>query len=91
MKKNKTEMNMNDLAIMVQRGFAETATKQDLHELRLEIKDNYATKAELRLEIKNLKDDIEIMMSKYIGSFRKDFDDLAKRVRKLEDKVFTNR
>lgn len=90
-KKNKKGMNIDDLAVMVQRGFAETATKRELNELRDEIRNNYVTKAELKLEIKNLKDDIEVMISKYIGTFRKDFDELANRVRKLEEKVFTNR
>ncbi|MEK7567859.1 MAG: hypothetical protein AAB513_02990 [Patescibacteria group bacterium] len=89
-KKNKKGMSIDDLAVMVAKGFSDVggeiaeikstmATKDDLK--------NFVTKSELKLEIKNLKDDIEVMVGKYIGSFRKDFDNLASRVRKLEEKV----
>lgn len=74
------KVTLDTLATMVANGFALTATKEDLN--------NYVTKEELRLEIKNLKEDIDIMLSKYVGAFRKDFDDLARRVKDVERKVF---
>ena len=52
--------------------------QKDHLDLRLE---DYATKEELKLEIKNLKEDIEIMLGKHIGTFRKDYDELARRVK----------
>ena len=84
--------SVEKLAQATARGFEQTVTKNDLREglcgLRDEIKNTYATKEELKSEIKNLKDDIEVMLGKYIGTFRKDFDDLAMRVKKLEEKIF---
>ena len=82
-KKNKKEMSIDDLAGMVQRGFTVTATKDDLKD--------FVTKEELKEELKELKNDLEVMMGRHIGTFRKDYDELARRVRKLEDKVFSGR
>ena len=88
-KKNKKGASIDNLAVMVQRGFVET--KEDFNKLRSDLENNYSTKSELKEEIKKLKEDIDEMLNHHIGTFRKDYDELASRVRKLEDKVFANR
>ena len=82
------KVTIETLATMVAKGFSDvtsTMVTKDHLDLRLE---DYATKEELKLEIKNLKEDIEIMLGKHIGTFRKDYDELARRVKKIEEKVF---
>ena len=77
----------DELAAMIARGFAETALKSDLHavEERLSvIEENYTTKDDLRAFGKN----VDIMLDKHIGIFRKDYDDLAGRTKNLEKAVF---
>lgn len=81
------ETKIDDLARMVADGFTEIrgelkemATKDDLAELRLEM----ATKADLE----RLRGDLDIMLDKHIGIFRKDFDELAARVKRLEMAIF---
>ncbi|MDO8569884.1 MAG: hypothetical protein Q7R89_03905 [bacterium] len=79
------------LATMVAKGFSDVtsamATKEGLNGLRSDIENNYATKEELKFEINNLKEDIEIMLGKHVGTFRNDYDELARRVKELEKKV----
>jgi hypothetical protein len=85
------EAKIDELARMVAGGFTEIrgelkelreemATKDDLAELRLEM----ATKADLE----RLRGDLDIMLDKHIGIFRKDFDELAARVKRLEMAIF---
>ena len=87
MKDGDIEGKIDDLARMVADGFtevraefkavrAEMATQEDLAELRAEM----ATKQDLA----HLKGDLDIMLDKHIGVFRKDFDELAARVKRLE-------
>ena len=84
------EAKIDDLAAMVARGFTEIrgelkdirdtmATQEDLAELREEM----ATKGDLA----RLRGDIDIMIDRHIGTFRKDFDELAARVKRLEQAV----
>ena len=48
------------------------------------IQENMATKEDLA----NLRNEIDIMLDRHIGTFRKDYDELAYRVKKLEETVF---
>ena len=41
-------------------------------------------------DIVQLRGDIDIMLDKHIGTFRRDYDDLAMRVKKLERRVFAH-
>jgi polyhydroxyalkanoate synthesis regulator phasin len=90
MKDGDIEGKIDDLARMVADGFSEVrgelkdvrdtmSTQGDLAELRKEM----ATKADLV----HLRGDIDIMLDKHIGIFRKDFDELAARVKRLEQLV----
>jgi hypothetical protein len=54
------------------------ATKEDLAELR----------SELKADMERLRGDLDIMLDKHIGIFRKDFDELAARVKRLEMAIF---
>lgn len=40
-KAKKSEMTIDDLAIMVSRGFENTATKQDIHEIKEEMNERF--------------------------------------------------
>lgn len=90
MKDTDIEAKIDDLARMVAGGFTEVrgelkdirdtmATQDDLADIRQEM----ATKADLE----HLRGDIDIMLDKHIGIFRKDFDELAARVKRLEQLV----
>ena len=46
---------------------------------------------ELKGDMKFLRGDIDIMLDKHIGTFRKDYDELISRVKKLEQAVFARR
>ena len=83
------EAKIDDLAQMVADGFTEIrsefkeireemATKDDLAELR----------SELKADMLRLRGDLDIMLDKHIGIFRKDFDELAARVKRLEMAIF---
>ena len=83
MKDKDIETKIDDLARMVADEFRavreDMATKADLTDLREKV----ATKADLA----HLRGDIDIMLDKHIGVFRKDFDELAARVKRLEQLV----
>jgi hypothetical protein len=94
MKDTDIEGKIDDLARMVADGFtevraefkairAEMATQEDLAELRAELRAEMATKNDLA----RLKGDIDIMLDRHIGTFRKDYDELAARVKRLETLV----
>jgi len=85
MKKRSVDEKIDELAQMVAGGFSEmhkdiarVGTKVD------EIEENYVVKE----DIIRLRGDVDIMLDKHIGTFRKDYDDLATRVKKLEQRVF---
>ena len=61
---------LDELAQMVARGFAATATKEDVEEIRTDV-------AELR-------DAIPLMIDKALGLVRRDYDSLATRMKDLE-------
>jgi hypothetical protein len=79
MKDTDIEAKIDDLAQIVARGFAEQRTefKNDLADLREEFKGDMI----------RLRGDIDIMLYRHIGTFRKDYDDLASRVKRLEQLV----
>jgi hypothetical protein len=49
----------------------------------MEIREDMATKEDLV----HLRGDIDIMLDRHIGTFRKDYDELAARVKRLEQLV----
>lgn len=82
----------NELAQMVQRGFADMATKDGVDNkiAGLEKKID-SLRVGLKDDMKEMQDDIESSMERHIRTFRNDYDDLAFRVKKLEHKVFEKR
>ncbi|MGE0521366.1 MAG: hypothetical protein AB7P78_20515 [Candidatus Binatia bacterium] len=82
MKDTDIEAKIDDLARMVAQGFSEQRKefKADLADLRAELRAEMATKDDLA----RLKGDIDIMLDRHIGTFRKDYDELAARVKRLE-------
>ena len=92
MKGKDIDTKIDELAQMVARGFSEThediqrlEVKIDSLDERVEtIEENYVTKADLA----RFRGDIDIMLDRHIGTFRKDYDDLARRVKDLEQLVF---
>ena len=42
---------------------------------------------EFKADMNHLRGDIDIMLDRHIGTFRKDYDDLAARVKRLEQLV----
>lgn len=73
------EDKIDKLARMVARGFDET----NIHFKRID-----AQFSELRGEMVQLRNDIDIMLSRHIGTFRKDYDELAARVKRIEEAIF---
>jgi len=73
---------------MVARGFTEVqdefkAVRQEFMEDLAELREDMATKVDLV----HLRGDIDIMLDRHIGTFRKDYDDLAAHVKHLEQLV----
>ncbi|MFZ2555645.1 MAG: hypothetical protein WAX57_02295 [Minisyncoccia bacterium] len=69
------DVKIDDLAAMVARGFADTATKADIAQLQSqidEVKENMATKADV---------------NNFVGVVRADYDSLAARVKDIEKEV----
>src|SRR5665213_2796666 len=93
MKETNIEGKIDDLARMVADGFTEI--RGDMRELR----DEMATKADLaelreemlgvasKEDLVRLKGDFDIMLDRHIGTFRRDYDELAGRVKHLEQLV----
>ncbi len=85
-KEGSTDTKIDELARMVAQGFTET--QKDIQELRDELKgDMKELREELKGDMKFLRGDIDIMLDHHIGTFRKDYDELAARVKKLEQVV----
>ena len=82
------DAKLDELAQIMAGGFADTATKVDLEEMRGEMHRDFATKQEFQDGLHTLRGDIDIMLDHHIGTFRKDYDELASRVKKLEQTVF---
>jgi hypothetical protein len=79
MKDTNIETKIDDLAGMVARGFTEV--RAEMKELGEELR------SEFKAEMTHLRGDIDIMLDRHIGTFRKDFDELAARVKRLEQLV----
>lgn len=77
-KLDKLSRTVDHLAESTARGFA--SVNQRFEKIEKEM----ATKTDLA----NLKDDMEVMVSSHIGTFRRDYDELAHRVKKPEVTVF---
>ena len=74
-------MKIDQLATMVQRGFEQTATKEELGAVKTEIA-KLATKTEMREGFER----IELHVSSLGSDWKERFDALEMRVRKLEQK-----
>ena len=80
------ETKIDDLASMVARGFTEN--REDFKVVRDEMREmGDELHTEFKAEMNRLRGDFDIMLDKHIGVFRKDFDELAARVKRLEQLV----
>ena len=86
----KKETTIDDLAGMVARGFGRVDERFEQVDKRFEQVDKKieSVRADLKGDMVELRSDIDIMLSRHIGTFRRDYDDLAARVKKLEEKIF---
>ena len=75
--KKHRKITINDLAIMVAKGFEKTATKTDLEEVIKDVK-------EIKEDTKNIKKNILNLGDRFVSYHT--FDSLATRVKILEDK-----
>ena len=83
------EDKIDKLARMVAMGFDEV--KEDISDIRNKMAtkgDLTNLRSELKGDMSNLQNDIDIMLSRHIGTFRKDYDELAARVKRIEEAVF---
>ena len=80
-KEKNVDVKIDELARMVAQGF--TDTQKEMHEGFADLR------SEFKGDMKFLRGDIDIMLDRHIGTFRKDYDDLAARVKKLEQLVLT--
>ena len=69
-------VTVDNLAMATAKGFANTATKQDL--------ERFATK----LDLENLGNRIDNSLEEFVRVFRGDYDELSSRVKRLEVAVF---
>ena len=79
----KKETTINNLAGMVARGFGRVDERFEQVDKKIE-----SVRSDIKGDIVELLSDIDIMLSRHIGTFRRDYDDLAARVKKLEEKIF---
>lgn len=93
--KNKKVTIIEDLAVMVKKGFdeirSEMGTKKDINELRVELKGEIK---ELGDQLNHRMEGIELKVSSYASSWEREHSqlhdwvtELDKRINKLEDKV----
>ena len=86
-KEKNIDTKIDEIARMVAQGFSETHDDISRVESKVDgIKEDYVIKSDLI----RLRGDIDIMLDRHIGTFRKDYDDLARRVKDLEKLVFTH-
>ncbi len=89
-----TDKKIDQLARMVAKGFASTGNqinevKEDLANLRTELKGDIANlRTEIKGDMTNLRNEIDIMLDRHIGTFRKDYDELSARVKRIEEAIF---
>lgn len=79
------EQKLDSLAISIAKGFERMATKDDLANLREEMatKDDLANGlASLRQEIKS---DVDVLLDQHLQTYMKRYDELAKRVKNIEE------
>jgi polyhydroxyalkanoate synthesis regulator phasin len=83
MKDTDIEAKIDDLARMVADGFTEV--RAEFKTVRAEMQEmGDELRSEFKSEMARLRGDLDIMLDKHIGVFRKDFDELAARVKRLE-------
>ena len=86
-KEKNIDTKIDELARMVAQGFSETHDDIGRIEAKVDdIRKDYVIKSDLI----RLRGDIDIMLDHHIGTFRKDYDDLARRVKDLEKLVLTH-
>lgn len=86
------EDKIDKLAQMVARGFADTNTQIDSIDSRIAtIESKMATKEDLANLGSRMTTKFDIMLDRHIGTFRKDYDELAKRVKKIKEFIFPPR
>jgi hypothetical protein len=86
MKDTDIEAKIDDLAQMVARGFTEV--RDEFKAVRQEFKADLADLGEeFKGDMIRLRGDIDIMLDRHIGTFRKDYDELAAGVKRLEQLV----
>lgn len=86
----KKKITIDGLARIIAKGFENTATKQDLQELRKEIAGQFATKQEMRGGFKLITERIDMVQSDIRDlkiSIEVDIRDLKHRVERLEQRV----
>ncbi len=81
-KEKSVDAKIDELAGMVAQGF--TDTQKEMRDGLADLRD------EFKSDMKFLRGDIDIMLDRHIGTFRKDYDELAARVKKLEQLVLTH-
>ena len=96
--KNGKSMTIDRLGRMVADGFAKTATKAEVATIREEVttireevttlREEMVTKKELQTVLTAFRSDIDFLFERHIGTFRRDYDELARRVKKIEEAVF---
>ena len=93
-KKKDIDTKIDELAQMVARGFSETHEDISRVEVRVGHIEARVERIEedslIKADLIRLRGDIDIMLDKHVGTFRKDYDELAMRVKKLERRVFAH-
>ena len=96
MENNKKDITLDGLAQMVAKGFANTASKQDVQDLRSDFDDQRSDFNGLRQEFKDLRTDVKeevaelnAIVNRHIGNNQEQIDALAGRVKTLEQEVFS--
>ena len=81
----KKEDKIDKLARMVADGFSNVGTRIDTIESKIgSMESRMATKDDLA----NLCNEIDIMLDRHIGTFRRHYEELAARVKKIEEYIF---
>jgi hypothetical protein len=74
---------LDDLARMTAEGFERTATKDDIKDM--------ATKADLDALREDITKGIDVLLDKHLGTYMERYDQLAHRVKRLEQAVGIDR
>ncbi len=83
---NSKKTTIDDLAVMVAGGFKRVDERFEQVDQKIDL-----LRAEVKNDMSTLRNDMDGMFNHYIGTFRKDFDDLAGRVKKLEEMMMNRK